>query len=309
MDINKFSPTGVIDKKHLISLANYTEEEIYEILYKAKEITTRLSVGEKLTNLKDKYVTLLTKRSFARSRIAFETAVTKLSGTPMISTMHGSELEIIIKDKLSMEAIAGYGVNAIVVQTAEATDAEQIEKSVRIPIINANSKSGPCEALAALLTVWQKKGKLSGLKLTTIGDPACYADSFVYAFANCGFDITMVCPEDKNPSEEIINHCNQYGDLIITNNLEDGLKGADVIFVSDDGLDFPFALDETNLHHAKPDAIVLHTLPVTPNGAISEEVISSPAFVGLEEALRLPDIEMAVLTLLVGKNRQNVTIK
>ena len=304
MDINKFSPTGVIDKKHLISLANYTEEEIYEILFKAREIATRLSAGEKLTYLKNKYVTLLTKRSFARSRIAFETAVSKLAGTPMISTMHGSELETVIKDRLTMEAIAGYGVNAIVVQTAEATDAEQIEKSVNIPIINANSKSGPCEALSALLTVWHRKGKLSGLKLTMIGDPACYADSFIYAFANCGLDITVVCPEDKNPSDEIINHCNQYGDLIITSDLEDGLKGADVVFVSDDGLDFTYTVDQTNLYLAKPDVIVLHTLPVLDGGGISEDVISSPAFVGLEEALHLPDIEMAVLSLLVGKPKQ-----
>ena len=129
MDINKFSPTGNIDKKHLVSLANYTEEEIYEILYRAKEIAMRLTAGEKLNYLKNKFVSLLTKRSFARSRIAFETAVTKLSGIPMISTMHGSELETIIKDKLTMEAISGYGINAIVVQTAETTDAEQIENA------------------------------------------------------------------------------------------------------------------------------------------------------------------------------------
>ena len=301
MDINKFSPSGFIDKKHLISLANYTEDEIYEILYKAKEISMRLLAGEKLTYLKNKYVSLLTKRSFARSRIAFETAVTKLSGFPMISTMHGSELETVIKDRLTMEAIAGYGINAIVVQTAEATDAEHIEKAVNIPIINANSKSGPCEALSALLTIWNKKGRLSGLKATMIGDPAVFADSFVYAFANCGMDITIVCPSHMAPPNEVINHCNQYGDLVITEDLEDGIKGADVVFVSEDGLDFSYTVDTVNLGYAKPDAIVLHTLPVLENGALSEDVISSPAFVSLEEAMHLPEIEMAVLTLLIGK--------
>lgn len=303
MDINKFSPSGKIEKKHLISLANYTEEEIYEILYQAKEITMKLQAGEKLTYLKNKFVSLLTKRSFARSRIAFETAVTKLQGVPMISTMHGSELEIIIKDKLTMEAIAGYGVNAIVVQTADMSDAEQIEKAVNIPIINANSKSGPCEALSALLTIWKKKGKLSGLKATMIGDPSVYADSFVYAFANCGIDITIVCPEDKNPPDEIVNHCNQYGDLVITNSLEDGLKGADVIFVSDDGLDYNYTVDLANINFAKPDAIILHTLPVAPDGNLDSDVLSLPNFVGVEEALHLPEIEMAILSLLIGKQK------
>ena len=219
----------------------------------------------------------------------------------MISTMHGAELEIIIKDKLTIEAIAGYGVNAIVVQTAESHDAEQIEKSVNLPIINANSKSGPCEALAALLTVWKRKGKLSGLKIAMVGDPAVYADSFVYAFANCGFDITIICPEDKNPPEEIVNHCNQYGDLVICQDLEDGLKGADVIFVSSDGLDYNYIIDGVSINYAKPDAIVLHTLPVIPNESIGDDVISTPQFVAVEEALHLPEIEMAILSLLVSK--------
>lgn len=301
MDINRFTPTGSINKKHLVSLASYAEEEIYEILYRAKEISVKLAAGEKLNYLKNKYVSLLTKRSFARSRIAFETAVTKLGGFPMISTMHGAELEIIIKDKLTIEAIAGYGVNAIVVQTAESHDAEQIEKSVNLPIINANSKSGPCEALAALLTVWKRKGKLSGLKVAMVGDPTVYADSFVYAFANCGFDITIICPEDKNPPEEIVNHCNQYGDLVICQDLEDGLKGADVIFVSSDGLDYNYLIDGVSINYAKPDAIVLHTLPVIPNESVGDDVISSPQFVAVEEALHLPEIEMAILSLLVSK--------
>ncbi len=83
--------------------------------------------------------------------------------------------------------------------------------------------------------------------------------------------------------------------------LEDGIRGADVVFVSDDGLDFSYTVDTVSLGYAKPDAIVLHTLPVSENGALSEDVISSHAFVGLDEAMHLPEIEMAVLTLLIGK--------
>lgn len=303
MDVNKFSPTGAINKKHLVTLANYSEDEIYEILVFARDIATRLSAGEKLAFLKNKYVSLITKRTFARSRIAFETAVTKLGGTPIVSTMHGSELETTIGDKLTMEAIAGYGVNAIVVQTAEATDAEHLEKAVNIPIINANSKSGPCEALAALLTVWKLKGKLSGLKITMVGDPSVYGDSFVYAFATCGFDVTIVCPEGKNPPDEIINHCNQYGDVIICQDLSDGVKDADVIFVSNDGLGFEYVVDSTVLTGAKPDAIVLHTLPVIADESVAEDVINSKQFVALQQALHLPEIEMAALSLLVGKTK------
>ena len=193
--------------------------------------------------------------------------------------------------------------------------AEQKEKMDKQADIKARMETGKieimkvvegvqgAEKLADLIERGKKKGKLSGLKATMIGDPSVYADSFVYAFANCGIDITIVCPEDKNPPDEIVNHCNQYGDLVITNSLEDGLKGADVIFVSDDGLDYNYTVDLANINFAKPDAIILHTLPVAPDGNLDSDVLSLPNFVGVEEALHLPEIEMAILSLLIGKQK------
>ena len=299
MDINLFKPTGVIRKKHLISLQTYSEEEIYEILHAAAAIEKMLAAGEKLNVLKNKYVSLLTKRSFARSRIAFETAVTKLGGIPMISTMHGSELENILKDKLTVKAIAGYGMSAIVVQTAEMGDAEQIEKNVDLPIINGNSRSGPCEALAALYTVWKRLGKLGGLKVSAIGKPENYADSFLYGFAGCGLDITVICKKEDYPTEKLVNYCRQYVDISVTDDVEEGIKNADVIFVSDDHTGIK--LLESHLGKAKPQAIVLHALPVAEDGNLDLSVTEKPCFLGLEEAHCLPLIEMAAMSLLISK--------
>lgn len=301
MDINKLTPSGALDKKHLLSLSNYTEEEIYEILLKARELSQKKAVGEKISCLKNRYALLITKRPFSRSRIAFEVAVSMLQGSAIVSTLHGSELESMINDKLSLEALAGYGMDAIVVQTSELADAELIEKSVNIPIINANPKSGPCEALAALYTVWQEKGRLSGLKVSFIGDSSAFADSMVYGFVNCGFDATFVCPEELAPTAETLGYCRQFGDVKIATELSEGIKNADVIFVSDDGLPSEFDLDLDALLSLAPNAVVLHTLPVSPDGNLCEDVLSSPAFAGLKEAENLPVIEMAVLSLLVGK--------
>lgn len=181
------------------------------------------------------------------------------------------------------------------------TDAEHIEKSVNIPIVNGNPKSGPLEALAALYTVWKEKGRLSDLKITFFGDPAAYAESIAYGFANCGFEITFVCPEELKPSPEIYGYCRQFGDVNVTSDVRGGVKGADVIFVSDDGLSHRFDITNDVLSFAKPDVTVLHTLPVDTDGILSEEVISSPRFAGLKEAEYLPLIDMAVMSLLVNK--------
>ncbi|MDY2714334.1 MAG: hypothetical protein SOV37_03150 [Candidatus Borkfalkiaceae bacterium] len=300
MNINSYKSTGTLNKKHLVNLQNYTEENIYEILFAAKEITARLAAGEKLTALKNKYIYLITKRGFSRSRIAFETAVSKLSGTSTVSTMHGSDIDSVLKDGLSLAAIAEYGVNAIMVSTEMSTDAETLEKNVSLPVINANSKSGPCEALAALLTVWEKKGRLSGLKVAVIGDAEEASDGFIYAFIKCGADVTAICPEGNRPQEKTLGYCAQYGDVIVTDDIKSGVADADVIYVSGKNSGEKFVLTEELLQTAKPDAIVLHVLPVPcENANLTEDVIKSRNFAALEQAVNLQRILTAALYLLV----------
>ena len=300
MDINSYKSTGALNKKHLVSLQNYTEENVYEILFAAKEITARLAAGEKLTALKNKYIYLITKRGFSRSRIAFETAVSKLSGSFTVSTMRGEEIDAVLKDGLSLSAIAAYGVNAMVVITEMKADAETLEKNVSLPVINANSKSGPCGALAALLTVWEKKGRLAGLKVAVISDADETADEFVYACVKCGADVTAICPEGKRPQEKTLDYCAQYGDVLVTDDIKSGVADADVIYVSGENSDEKFVLTEELLQTAKPSAVVLHVLPVPSESAnLTEKVIKSRNFAALEQAVNLQKILTAALYLLV----------
>lgn len=302
MDINYYKPCGTLNKKHLISLENYTEEEIYEILKRANDVAERLNAGEKQSSLKNKYVYLITKSGFSRSRIAFETAVTKLSGTFTVSSLPGDKIDSVLTDSLSMQAIEYYGVDAIVVRTDITADAETLEKHIDLPIINANPRSGPLEALSALSTVWEKKGRLSGLKIATIGNPSVFAENYLYAFVKCGADVTVICPKELYPDEKVRNYCAQYGDLSVTDDLTAGLKDADCVFVSDDESMKEYALTADVLSVVKPTALILHSLPISKeNSLISDEVAASPNFVGLRLAENLQKIIMAVLDLLVAK--------
>ena len=196
-----------------------------------------------------------------------------------------------------MQAIAYYGVDAVVVRTDITADAETLDKHVNLPIINANPKSGPLEALSALSTVWEKKNRLSGLKVAMVGNPSVFAENYLYAFVKCGADVTVICPKELYPDEKIRNYCAQYGDLSVTDDLTAGLKDADCVFVSDDATMTP-----DKLSVAKPTALILHSLPITKeNSLMSEEVATSPNFAGLRLAENLQKIIMAVLDLLVAK--------
>ena len=201
-----------------------------------------------------------------------------------------------------MQAIAYYGVDAVVVRTDITADAETLDKHVDLPIINANPKSGPLEALSALSTVWEKKNRLSGLKVAMVGNPSVFAENYLYAFVKCGADVTVICPKELYPDEKIRNYCAQYGDLSVTDDLTAGLKDADCVFVSDDATMKEYALTPDKLSVAKPTALILHSLPITKeNSLMNEEVATSPNFAGLRLAENLQKIIMAVLDLLVAK--------
>ena len=299
MDINKYEPTGKIGKNHLISLSNYSEEEIFEILKLADHLSKAIAVGEKPTYLKNKKIALIAKNGLIRHRIAFESAVSSLSGTAVICSMSGSEIETLVDDKLTVDAIVGYGVNALVVQTEKPSDASSMEKLVNLPVISANGKCGPCEALSALLTFWRKRGSFFGKKIAMIGDPNAFSDSVAYGFAICGFDINFICPENLAVNAPI-DFCKQFGEATVYSDIKQGLKGVDAVFVSEDNLPEEFTLTE-EVYSVCENAAIFHVLPVLKNGNISPEILSSPNFYGLEEALSLPLIEMSALCLLMKK--------
>jgi len=301
MDINKYNPRHKISEKHMLSLANYTQEDIFEILHLSRELKIRTEAGEKLSCLKNKYISLLTKKSFARSRIAFEMAVSELGGSAIISSLKGSEVEEMIQDKDTVTAITRYGINGIMVLTSELGDAEALNKYVTIPLINANSKSSPCETLATLYTLWQNKGTLSNLKLAVIGNPAIYSSSLIHGAIKCGIDISIICPENMYPDKELINYCRQYGDVSVFNNIREGIKNVDAVYVSDDNLGKEFLLTKDLLKGAKPETVIMHTLPLNRNGDITEELIDSKNSVIYEQAENLLHVEKAILTLLIGK--------
>ena len=102
---------------------------------------------------------------------------------------------------------------------------------------------------------------------------------------------------EGRPSEKAINHCRQFVDFKAERDLAQGIKGADVIYVSSSPNEFQ--LTEETLEKYAPNAVILHTLPVDEN-SLSSGITDLPCFLGLEEAYCLPEVEMAALTLLLA---------
>ncbi len=301
MNINGYVPKKHISANSLLSLSKTSIEDVFELLYAARDFKQKAAVGEKTDVLHGKYVALLTKNTFFRTRIAFQIAIEGIGGNAMILPLSGSSIEDYLKDRDGISAIRGYGVKSFAVDTSVSKDAEVIDGYSDLPIINANSKTSPCQALASLFTVWQRKGKLQDLKMAIVGNFSGGDYSLLYGAAKCGIDLNLICPEPAEPERAVADYCRQFCDIEIYDNLEDGLSGADAVYVMSHDLPLSYMLGEKELHRAKPDALILHPLPVRRDEEISETLLDSPFSVINEQSANILPVLKAAFSLIVGK--------
>lgn len=299
MNINGFTPKKKIDKNRLLSLKQTSASDIMEILYLARQFKRKKQVKEQSNTLNGKYVALLTNPTYFRTRIAFQIAVDELCGKSIILPISGSDLDNTLKDREVITSIKNYGIDAIVVDTAFFQDAEILENHIDLPIINANGNASPCQALAALLAIWEKRGGLSGLKLAVIGDLNVNDRSIISGAAKCGMDISVICPKECEPDKPIVDYCRQFCDIEIHNNIEDGVRFADVVYVMSHDFSKEYFLTDYYYRFMNKDALILSPLPVKHDTEISDEIVSSSHSLIVEQAENLLPVLQAVLTLML----------
>ena len=174
----------------------------------------------------------------------------------------------------------------------------------------------PCQVLADLQTIKEKKGKLSGLKLAFVGDGNNVCNSLMFGCAKVGIDIAVATPKGYEPDEEIVYLAKQdalkHGVTVeITNNPVEAVKDADVVVTdvwASMGQEAEKALRSGSLRrtrsmrswfHARPDYIFLHCLPANRGEEVTEEVIDGPNSVVWDEAENRLHSQKALLALLL----------
>ena len=303
MDINQYKPRYKITKQRLFRLDNTPVEDIAEILHNAKELKIKRQVGEQTKSLNNQNIALITKHSFAKTRIVFELAAKELASNPLIIDLSGTDIENILKDKDTVSSIATYGISAFVIDTSLPNDAYVLKDYVNVPVINASSIDSPCSALATILTIWETKKTFKGLKVCLIGDFNLYDKCLVYGLIKLGADVSIVAPREYAPSEQLLSYCEQYGDIVHTDDLEFGIKNADVIYTTPHNFNSDFLVDQFAYSYAKENAMFLHPMPINRGVEVQSEIVDGPNSYIYKQAENLLHIEKAIFNLLLGKNR------
>jgi aspartate carbamoyltransferase catalytic subunit len=303
-----------LEKKDLLGMKDLSVDEINLILETAEsflEISTREI--KKVPTLRGKSIINLFYEASTRTRTSFEIAGKRLSAdTINISASTSSVVkgETLIDTARNLEAM---NPDVIVIRHSAAGAPHLLATLVKQSIINAGdgAHEHPTQALLDMMTIKERKGKISGLKIAIVGDIAHsrVARSNIYGLTKMGAEIVVAGPATMLPRD-----IEQMG-VKVFNTLDDAITGADVVMMLRIQLErqkqnvFPslreysqhYCLNRSNIRSAKNDVIVMHPGPINRGVEISPDIADDPSCsVILNQVNNGVAVRMALLYLLIG---------
>ena len=315
MDISLYKPKGIIANKHLLTLKNYSVNEIYEIIHTAVMLKQKQHAGKKHEYLKDKTLAMIFSKSSTRTRVSFEQGIKQLGGTALI--LQQSDIQLGRGETVRDTAMVfnRYGIDGIMIRTFKQSDVEEFAKYSTSPVINGLTDDyHPCQVLADLMTVYEHFGKLEGLKMAYFGDGNNMAHSLMIGGAKVGMKVVCCCPEGYKPNEDIVKDAAQFGDVQVTEDTAEAIRDCDVVYTDvffsmgqekskeKTAALMPYQVNEELMAKAAKNAVFMHCLPAHRGEEVTEGIIDGAQCIVFEEAENRLHAQKAVMYLLM-KNR------
>lgn len=304
--------------KDFISLHDITPDELQSLLKLAIKLKAEQKQGIPHPILKGKTLGMIFTKSSTRTRISFEVGMTQLGGYPLFLSSNDIQLgrgETIYDTAKVMERY----LDGIMIRTYSHQDVLDLAEHAEIPIINAlTDLLHPCQVLADLLTTYEHKGKLEGLKIAYVGDGNNMAHSIMYGAAKAGMHCAIATPDEYRCDEEVIDNAKSdfkaSGKILtLTNDPVEAVSGADVVYTDtwvSMGMesekeqrikDFAgYCVNNELMKNANSDAVFMHCLPAYRGYEVADEVIDGPQSVIFDEAENRLHAQKAILATLMG---------
>ena len=217
--------------KHLLKLLDLSRKEIIELLDLADKLTAERKAGIPHPILAGKTLGMIFEKSSTRTRVSFETGMYQLGGQALF--LSSRDLQIGRGEPVEDTArVLSRYLDGIMIRTFAQSEVEDLAKYGSIPIINGLTDfCHPCQVLADLMTVRERKGKLEGINMCYIGDGNNMVNSLIVGFLKVGAHVSIACPEAYQPDEQILEFVKEYdGMFTMTDDPMTAAKDADVIF-------------------------------------------------------------------------------
>ncbi|MDA0988385.1 MAG: ornithine carbamoyltransferase [Chloroflexi bacterium] len=300
--------------KHLLSIADLTSQEILGLIQSA--VTLKKETAPPV--LAGKSVALLFEKPSLRTRVTFDVAVHQLGGHPIY--LGRDEVGLGVREPpADIARVLSRYVSALVVRTFAQSTLETLARYASVPVINALSNDEhPCQALADLLTIYEKKGDLKNVKIAYIGDGNNVAASLALAAASVGANFAIASPSGYHIPTPVMEKArararDNGGDLTLSESPQEVVANADVIY-TDVWVSMgqeeeterrrmafeSYRVDQGLLAHAKQGALFMHPLPAHPGEEISPGLLKHPQSVVFDQAENRLHIQKAILADILG---------
>jgi ornithine carbamoyltransferase len=305
-------------KGDFISLADFSTKELWAWLQLARDLKVEWQSGGNKPVLQGKVLGMIFQKPSLRTRVSFEMGMKHLGG----DALYLSPQEIGLGGRESVADVArvlSRYVDGIMARVFAHAHVVELAQYSQVPVINGLSDySHPCQGLTDLFTVWEKLGRLSGVKLTYVGDGNNVATSLMFGGAKLGVHVTVATPVGYEPRPEITEKATAFaaengGSITITNDPMEGAADADVIYTdvwASMGQEAeaakraelfpPFQINAGLVGAAKPSVIVMHCLPAHRGQEITDEVADGPHSVLFDQAENRMHAQKAILADLLG---------
>ncbi len=285
---------------HLLTLKDWSSGQIEELIEQSMEI--KRNPERFRTALNDKSLAMIFQKTSTRTRVSFEVAMTQLGGHALYLDWRTTNFTVAdVKDETRY---LSRNVDCIMARLLRNSDLKAMAEASLVPVINGcDEKYHPCQAIADLMTIREKIGRLKGVKLVYIGVQNNVCNSLIVGCTKTGVEITAVTPIRNEPSldKELIEAAEKTGLYRKTLDVKNAVKDADVVY-TDTWVDMEFFLDpkfkeekEKRIKLMMPyqinkkllkdsKALVMHDMPIHRGYEISGEIIESERSIIYEQS-------------------------
>jgi ornithine carbamoyltransferase len=300
--------------RHYLSVADLSSQEIQRLLEHALELKRFGVSGRPLLG---RTAALVFQKPSLRTRVSFEVAMLQLGG----QALYLSPAEVGLGQRegaVDVSRVLSRYVDVIVARVFLHSDVVALADNAAIPVINALSdREHPCQILADLLTLYERRGTLKGLRLAYVGDGNNVAHSMALVAPSLGVDLRFACPDGYEPDPTIMEQAQagaQTGAIELFRDPREAVRGADAVYTdswysmgqeSEAEARAPvfrrFQLNDELLSYAAPGAVAMHCLPAHRNQEITDAVMDGPASVVYDQAENRLHVQKALLLKLLGQ--------
>jgi ornithine carbamoyltransferase len=306
--------TESLKGRHFTRVAGWTGEELLQALDLADDLKERQSRREEHHLLPGRTLGMIFQKPSTRTRVSFEVGIFQLGGMGLY--LAASDLQLGRGETLKDTAtVLSRYLDGLMIRTFAQDDVEELARYASIPVINGlTDSSHPCQALADVMTIRERLGRLEGVRVAYFGDGNNVCASLMVACAKLGMEFVAATPEGYEPEERVVEIAREAGGTVeLTNDPREAAKGADVLYTdvwTSMGQEEEkerrlkdlagFGIDESLVRLAGDNAIVLHCLPAHYGEEIAEDVLYGPQSAVWDQAENRLHAQKALMALVIS---------